>query len=267
MKIVEEVLHIDGGFASASGNLYSKKILFLDFEEDEPFSNWEVTYSPSMGYSYEEIRQDLFNFIKQPHNYQFRTQLVQSHIDWYHYLKTRKQERCATNLVHIKGLEFDLNRKYDGKNKEIDFLRLKAKVHMPNWLPQCHWLPEVIIIDYNNSCDEETLEKDIKAIQTKFPDIQLYIEQPFENLTEIHRIVGVSYIFDCKDYTQKIEKGLILEGDILNFKIGRNTTKEYEEAFQNGFKVMFGNVNSSEVGYEICDLLSHRFANIEFDVL
>ncbi|MFS9159969.1 hypothetical protein, partial [Streptococcus salivarius] len=59
----------------------------------------------------------------------------------------------------------------------------------------------------------------------------------------------------------------INEGDIFNFKIGRNTVKEYEYLIKNNYNIIFGNVTSSKIGQEICNKLSDRFANVELNCI
>lgn len=264
MKLKKNTLNIPNGFGSASGIIFKKQIFFIDFEDNSPYSFWEVTYSPSMGYESDTLEKDLLNYTKNLHT---TNSIILNHISWRNFLTSGNnivKKKCC-----LSGIELDLTKKATSFPR-IDFLRIKACKNVPKWIFNLESIPQILIIDYNNSSDLVSLSTDLEKINYNFPNIEIYLEQPFEDFEQYrttNQFQKYHLIFDGFNYVNKIKENHVKNDDIFNFKIGRNTVDEYEYLISNNYKVIFGNVTSSKIGKEICNKLSDKFANIEFNCI
>ncbi|SDB41368.1 hypothetical protein SAMN02910293_02037 [Streptococcus henryi] len=264
MKLKTNTLNIPSGFGSASGTIFHKQIFFIDFDDKLPYSFWEITYSPSMGTDSGKLEKNLLKYMASMHT---SDPIIINHISWRNFLISKSN--VIKKKIRLSGIEFDLTKQTTFIPK-VDFLRIKAYKNVPKWIFSLVTMPQILIIDYNNSSDLSNLSKDLAQIQSTFPDIKVYLEQPFESFENCRNrpeFEKCHLIFDSYNYINKIKNNYIDKGDIFNFKIGRNTVKEYEYLIKNNYNIIFGNVTSSKIGQEICNKLSDRFANVELNCI
>lgn len=264
MKLIEDKINFEKGFGSASGILYTKEIFFL--EMDAPLfrsSKWEITYSPSMGATKKEIKQDIVKYIQQNCVEILSTNVVKNHIAWIDFISQKKYPSISKKLTY-RGIEHGLTTSCSSLPEWADFLRVKAKVNFPEWILNLHNEPKIIVIDYNSSGNETSILEDVTKLKEVFPNSQIYLEQPYSDMTKIDRKLDVQYIFDTSNTVNLIQDKVILPCDMMLLKIGRNSPKEYLNAINKGILVGFGNVSSSKRGQEVCSGISELLSTIIF---
>lgn len=264
MKFKTNTLNIPNCFGSASGTIFQKQIFFIDFDDKRPYPFWEVTYSPSMGTDSSKLEKSLLKYMDSMHT---SNPIIINHISWRNLLISKSN--VTKKKILLSGVEIDLTKQITLIPK-IDFLRVKADKNVPKWIFNLDTMPQILIIDYNNSSDIGKLSRDVTQIQSQFPDTKVYLEQPFENFENYRNkseFEKCHLIFDSYNYINRVKNNYIKKDDIFNFKIGRNTVKEYEYLIKNNYNIIFGNVTSSKIGQEICNKLSDRFANVELNCI
>ncbi|MCS4488899.1 hypothetical protein [Streptococcus sciuri] len=264
MKFKTDTLNIPNGFGSASGTIFQKQIFFIDFDDKRPYSFWEVTYSPSMGTDSSKLEKSLLKYMDSMHT---SNPIIINHISWRDFLISRRN--VTKKKIRLSGIEIDLTKQITLMPK-VDFLRIKAYKSAPKWIFKLDTIPQTLIIDYNNSSNLDNLSRDVAQIQSQFPDTKVYLEQPFENFENYRNkseFEKCHLIFDSHNYINRVKNNDINKDDIFNFKIGRNSVKEYEYLIKNNYNIIFGNVTSSKIGQEICNKLSERFANFELNCI
>ncbi|AWC27165.1 hypothetical protein [Bacillus cytotoxicus] len=266
MRLIEEKINFEKGFGSASGILYTKDIFFLEMDTLIFGSNkWEITYSPSMGATKEEIKQDIVKYIQQNNVEMLSTNVVKNHISWIDFISQKKSSFISKKLTY-RGVEHGLTTSCSSLPEWADFLRVKAKVNFPEWILNLNDEPKVLVIDYNSSGNETSILEDVTKLKEAFPNSQIYLEQPYSDMTKIDRKLDVKYIFDTSNTVNLIQDKVILPCDIILLKIGRNSPKEYLNAINKGIWVGFGNVSSSKRGQEVCSEIAEQLSTIIFTV-
>lgn len=251
-KIEVQKLEIKNGFKTASEVLYHKDIFVLRLNESVfGYKMWEVAYSPSMGMTDKDMHDYLEGKRECP-------ALLANHVEWIEWLKTKYYSFETEDRVKLHGPKYNLTSSSKIIPDGNDFIKVKAKKNIPEWVFELESIPNIIMIDYNLSSTKKDVKSDVSKLIKKFGNKTIYIEEPYKNFYNEPRDLDVRYIYDNENVFDVLKSKHLDENDIISLKMGRNTPKEYEKTRAHNMPVTFTNILTSKLGEDIINAVNNK---------
>lgn len=244
-------------FRTASGRCGDKDTVLLSFEDG---SEWELTWSPSMGVDPKALYEFLIGEAgRRTCSFQ---RFVINHLQW---KKLYNSNRFVMRHRYIRGEEYGVRESTAPTiHTDTDLLKIKCKETIPAWITSVQ-LPKYVLFDFNGSAQSlEHIDNQLEDITSKYKYTKFFIEQPF---TKVIRPTAtqVGYVHDCANYRKALEQGDICKGDIAVLKFGRNSVREFIELRGEDIDVLIGSVLSLDSSYGAVRQMNRRFSTFCID--